>query len=208
MCSSRRGFSLLEALLACTLLSLLLTLLIQVLVPMARGSVRGTQQAGLQQITVLAAGQVERDLAATPPAGLALFPAPSPGGPSAASLHRLLDVAADGSPVFATDLVLLWWDPDRRQLGRRRWPPAPPTTAETPTSARCFTPGIGLVNQVLATSNPAEERVLAGDVSLFSLTLAGPLATLRLVCEAAAPDGKPPESFEVRKVIVLRNPSH
>ena len=68
-CGKARGFTLIEALTACALIAMLGVLILQVVVPMARGTVRGTQQIELQQIAALAMDRFCIDLQSTAPAG-------------------------------------------------------------------------------------------------------------------------------------------
>lgn len=194
MCSAR-AFSLLETLVGAFLLLLLLTVMFQILVPMSKGSVRGAQQSELQQSAVLALDRLTRDLEACPPAGITL------GAGDRYACHRLVDVAADGSQMLSTDLVLVWWDRTTGRLWRRVWPPEPPVLGRTPLSNQIFTPTDAELVQL--TVQPA--RLLTANVKEFQLTLAPSQAVLHLVLEKASPDGKPAESYQLDRRVALPN---
>lgn len=196
--SNAKGFSLLEALIASALLLLLMALMLQIVIPISKGSVRGSQQVELQQVAVLAVERLRHDLEAAPPAGI------TAGANDRYSFHRLVDVAADGSQIMATDLVVVWWERAERRLLRKVWPPAPPVLSWTPPSNGLFVPTPEEFTQLVTAVGP-NQRVLASNVEDFSLRLQGSQVLLRLQLQAPAPDGRPPEGYELNRVVALPN---
>lgn len=205
MRSCRRGLTLLEMIVAAALFGLLATLIVQVLVPVGKGSVRATQQVELQQSAALALDQLARDVTASAPRGVTVA---ASGGTAADStalvgIQRLQDVAADGSQVLDDRLVVVWWNAQEGRLWRKTWPPGPPDDDDhlPGTQWRLSAAELG---QVAAAQN-GYERMLARNVKSFSLTLNAESVSVKLSLEAPAPDGRPPERFELERHIYLRS---
>lgn len=196
MSADERGFTLIETLIGAGLLMLLLALIVQIVIPMGKGTVRGSQQVELQQMAYLAVDQLRRDLEASPSSGLT-----TAGGLTA---HRLVDVAADGSQVFASDLVVVWRDMTERRLWRRTWPPDPPTLARALTTDRAFRPTPDEFANLTSGRKPSD-KVLAAQVEEFAVEQAGNTARIHLLLQAPAPDGKSPERFELNRTVQLPN---
>lgn len=187
---------------ACVLILLIGTLVIQVVVPMARGTVRGTQQVELQQVGALALNQLCADLQSSSVAGIVAFPE-NGAEPALVSIHPLRTIDTSADQVWADELVLYWWSSSEQKLWRATWPhgggtPPPPTDEPTrPTRAE-------LLN-VVRLPHDRFRRAIATQVQQFEVDpLASPCrVSLRL--QAPAPDGKPPESFSLNRSLSLRN---
>ncbi|MEW6281481.1 MAG: hypothetical protein AB1758_22920, partial [Candidatus Eremiobacterota bacterium] len=163
MCGAdRRGFSLAEALVACVLTLLILTLIFQVVIPMARGTVRGSQQIELQQVAGLAMNRLSEDLQSAPPSGVTLVPAGQPTEPVILAMHGLEGIDATGSQVYSDHLVVYWWRQSDGRLWRKTWPPGQPS-GRYPATDEVFEPTADELRALVADRNTTE-RVQASQV--------------------------------------------
>jgi hypothetical protein len=198
MCSARRGITLLEALMATVLLLLLLTLLLQIVLPMGRGTMRGTQQIEFQQVATLALNRLAHDLSTTPVAGLSRA---SSNGATQLAMQRLLNVAADGNPVYAAQLIVVSWRSQDGRLTRKVWPPGPPALGRMPTANDLFTPSPAELDllSLPATSDP----ILASQVQEFTVDLLQAVVSLHLKLRWETAQN--PETFELNRRVYLPN---
>lgn len=183
-----RGFSLLEIMMAASLLLLLLALVVQIIVPMGKGSVRGAQQVELQQLAAMTLQRLTRDLEMAGPGGIAC----QPGDPVVLALHRLMDVGGDGSQIYSDQVDLYWWSPRDRVLRHRAQGPVSRSRVSLPPDPAALLSG-------------PNARVIAAQVSELELTLRPTAVVIHLALEAPAPDGKPPERFSLDRTVYLRN---
>ncbi len=186
--SGRRGFSLLEIMMAASLLLLLLALVVQIIVPMGKGSVRGAQQVELQQLAAMTVQRLARELETAGPGGISYLP----GDPVILALHRLVDVGGDGSQIYSDQVDLYWWSPRDRVLRHRAQGPVSRSRVSLPPDPAALLSG-------------PNARVIAAQVSELELTLRPTAVAIHLALEAPAPDGKPPERFSLDRTVYLRN---
>jgi len=204
--ASRRGVTLLEVVLATALLGLLATLIVQVLVPMGKGSARATQQVELQQTATLAIEQIARDLTSSIPAAVSVAApgGPPPRGEALMSVQRLETVAADGTQVLESQLVVYSWTAAEQCLWRKTWPPAPPDLFGGFTAGALWFPTASQLRDVTAARN-GRERQLARFLKQLDIAASGTTVLVTLSLEAPAPDGKPPERFDLERLVYLRS---
>lgn len=194
-----RAFTLLELVVASTLLLLLLGLAFSFLVPALRYSRTGMVESEIQQAATLSMRRIVGDLEDANAAGISWQ-----SEPTVLSVHRVVDANDKGRKVYAGELVVYLWDKDRKLLLRRTWPPEPPSLPAAPTTDAPFrvdSVGLGL----LAAERDGKERILARYVEEFSLQHAGvddhigqPL-TVRLLLENQT------EVFELEREVSLRS---
>lgn len=189
-----KGLTLLEVMVAMALLALGLTVLFLVLLPALETTRRGSQMAQLQQEAAVIAEWLERDLAITPPVGLATEP-------GIVGLHQVVGVASDGGLRWA-DEVILYRSLDQ-QLLRKQWPPNPPSLAP-PSGGAPFSFTGKLVS--IATPANGSERLLTRHLQNFELlTSSMPLVQLQL--QLRHPDSPPDRPVELihQRDFYLRN---
>ncbi len=204
-CGKARGFTLIEALTACALIAMLGVLILQVVVPMARGTVRGTQQIELQQIAALAMDRLCIDLQSTAPAGA--WAAPAQGNkPALVCLHPLRTIDSTGDQVWADQLIVYWWKPSEGKLWRTTWPHAGQTAPRMPTTEEPFRPFVDVeVLNIVDLTNDPYRKAIANQVKEFNVKLDVYPAELALKVAAPAPDSRPAESFTLTRKVSLRN---
>jgi prepilin-type N-terminal cleavage/methylation domain-containing protein len=207
MSSARKGFSLIEILIACVLLLLILGLIMEVVIPMGRGTVRGSQQIELQQVGTMAVNRIAEDLSTAPPAGITRVP--SSGPPTSGSGNRLIlsiqaltGVDTVGQQVWADHLIILWWEKPSGKLYRMKWPPGYPLTRR-PDIDEPFKPTASELQRLC--DNPRDQEKLLGIIKSLDIDLSTTPHVLRLFSDAPAPDGAPPETFTLERRVYLRN---
>ncbi len=193
----RRGWTLVEVLVAASLLVLGLSVLTAVLVPALESSRTGSQLAQLQQQAALIVEWVASDLAATPPAGFRAQPIPEG---LVLALHPVSDITSSSTLTWSDQAVLYSWDFENRSLLRKRWPGM---TTNGP-----FLPDPAALHTAATTASP-EDRVLSRAVIFFQVTFTGgvnnPLVSLEL--QLSHPDSPPERTIELRhqRSFFLRN---
>ncbi len=205
MSSARKGFSLIEILVACVLLILILTLIFQVVIPMGRGTVRGSQQMELQQVGTNAINKLADDLQKAPPAGITRIPAtgPPPGNtPLLLSIQPLSGVDSIGQQVWSEQLIIYWWYPGSQELRRMTWPPGYPL-GRRPDIDEPFKPTWNELKRL--TDNPRGRDKMIGLVKDLNIDLSVVPHELGVQMEAKSPDGSPPEIFTLSRRVYVRN---
>lgn len=204
MCCARKGFTLMEALVACALVLMIGALILQVVIPMARGTVRGTQQVELQQVGALALRRLCEDVQTSATAGIVLFP-PAGEDPLMLSIHPLRGLDSIGDQVWADQLIVYWWKPGENKLWRTTWPHGGVGPGgRTPATDEPFRPTLAELRDIVALDNPWR-RVEASQVKDFKLDFKVSPCSISLTVEAPAPDSRPPESFVLTRRVSLRN---
>ena len=161
----RRGFSLLEIVVVCVLLSMVMLLGVRFLVPTLRISAKGTLRVQMQQTAVTALNKLVADYEASSPAGIGT----RSGAPVAVSICKLDRVQGDGTDVWSNHFIIYYCDIPTRQLRRREWPPGEPpaTTEETSIlKARRLLPD--RIAAIVAEPAPVQ-TILAVDVESFRI---------------------------------------
>lgn len=204
MCGGRRGFSLIEILIACVLLILILGLILEVVVPMGRGTVRGSQQIELQQIGSTVLNRICEDLETAATAGITRYPAtgiPAGNQTLLLSIQPLTGVDSAGQQTWSESLILYWWKPQNGKLYRMTWPPGYPL-ARRPDFDQPFKPTQLELTRLV--DNPEREKFM-GVIKTLDLDLSVVPHVLKMSLEANPVGGAPPETFSVERRIYLRN---
>lgn len=197
--AQQRAHSLLEIMLVATLMLVLLTLIVQVLVPMSKGSVRASEQVGLQQLAAVALDRLVSELQSAPREAIAVLPPAAPTDPPVRlAIHPLGGVGPTGQQSYPNQFVLYWFDPAARRLWRAPW------QADFGFEGATLVPSSAQFNAAIA-APPAGTRVAAAHVNEFEVTLEPLRVQIRLALEHPAPDGRPPETFELRRDVLLPN---
>lgn len=199
MSGAKRAFSLVEILLVATLMLVVMALVVQILVPMSKGSVRASQQVGLQQLATVAVDRLVQELQTAPREAIALLSPAAPTDPAVRlSIHPLAGVGPTGAQSYGNDFVLYWFDEPNHRLWRAPWeqPPSFDSLQLAPTAAQ-FT-------SVIATPPPGT-RVAVANLKELEVILQPTRVQLRLLLEHPAPDGRPPESFSLTRDVLLPN---
>jgi hypothetical protein len=199
----RRGLSLVEVLIASTLLLGLLALMTQVVGPVMRASNRTAVRVELQSLATVAMQKLTTDLTHTSSTGIS---GPFVGADNTVkfALHPKTGFSTDGTPLFSTQLVVYRWRPSTQKLSRVEWPASPTNTMVSPLKVRQLDE-LQIDEALVA----GAERVLAPNVSNFYFQSGGgvgirlPLEVgLRLEKESA-PDIL--EAVELNRTVLVRN---
>jgi hypothetical protein len=193
-----------EALVACALLLMIGAIIMQVVIPMARGTVRGTQQVELQQIGALALRHLCEDVQTSASAGITVSPAVG-DDPLILAIHPLRGLDSIGDQVWADQLILYWWKPGEDKLWRTTWPHGGlGPGGRKPAADEPFRPTLSELRDIVSLDNEWR-RVEANQVKEFKVDFNLSPASISLSVEAPAPDSRPPESFLLTRRVSLRN---
>lgn len=151
----RRGFSLLEVVLAAGLFFLLLHLLFSIVVPMMRASQKGSEMSDLRQMAGLTLETICADVEQSGAPGLRLYT-------SALSVHQVQTISSDGSTVWNRQVNLYSWGQGR--LRRATLPPVP-SGVPAPQQGRAYS----LQPSELTRAMGARGTVLCSDLAEFSV---------------------------------------
>jgi prepilin-type N-terminal cleavage/methylation domain-containing protein len=167
----RRGFTLIEVLLAAVLGLLLLGLMVSTLVPIMKYSAWGYSRAELLQAASLVSTRLTTDLQKAPKAGIYL-PDPATAQHALLSIRGISEVTDSGLPVYDPQLICYDWEATSASLTRKLWPPgqalesqAIPLPLDRPT---CLGPTD--VRTVMNQVNGTEHRLASGILTKFALT--------------------------------------
>lgn len=126
-----RGFTLVEILVAGTLLLGMLGLISQVIVPVMRASARTSVRVELQALANVSMQKLTTDLNLVAAQGIS-GPFQAPNGSISFALHRNAGFSSDGKPLWSTQMVVYRWDTDAQILYRSLWPPSATNTLVSP----------------------------------------------------------------------------
>lgn len=163
----RRGFTLLEVLVAAVLTLLVMGVAFGYLVPAWRASARIQTRVELQQSAVVALDRLTAELKTSAPGGVTL----SDGVPRILAINPVEKVQGNGLVVWKSSYILYVFEGDR--LERIEWPPGGPAASpsqQLPTRAKRL-PRSQLV--AIASAGDVARRQVAGDVVDFSWTHPG-----------------------------------
>jgi hypothetical protein len=158
-------------LVACALFVLVITLTFGYLIPASKAAYRFRERSHLQQSAVIALSHIGMAAATTSPSGFSWSAASD--GAVALGFNPWQELqAANGLLRWQDSFEMFWWDQDRHELRRRRWPPGPPTpTPDESTLARPKRLLPARLAEVVQTSAPA--LTLAYGVTDFSVEQQG-----------------------------------
>ncbi len=212
--TDRRALTLIEILVAATLLTLVTTLFLWFLVPTLRYTSRGTARADIQQMAILAGNKILADVKNSDIAGISIHPrsAADPSGPVVLALIPIDDVDPEGRRIWKPSVVVYYWERSSGHLFRKEWPPVPPGALSVdplPTNRPSQLATVDLLT--LATSTNGSERSIAGDVVHFDIrhtgsgtTLGQPL-TFEISIEQKVPGQQGLERFDLTQTVTLRH---
>lgn len=202
----RRGFTLVEVMVAAALGVLVLGLAAGYLVPALRASDRGSSEVEMEQQAVLALSQIERDAGRTTPEGLSL----RAEAPVCLAVNPRDEVEPDGTVVWSDSYIIYSFDKKRGLLIRRQWPPGMPT----PTAAeqvrihpKRLTPA--RLAQIAAAA-PVHYSVVARGVQDFRILQAGTDGLVRqpihivLTLQRKVPGHQTPEQWIYSRSLFVR----
>ena len=222
---NRRGFTLIEIMVASVLALILFGLLILTVMPLMRQSIRGYERIVLSQTALVASSRLATDLQTTTLAGMVLPPpdATPPGlvlGDSSrrskatgkvkqfVSLQPIDWVSDQGAKLWIQELVLYQWDPTQQSITRARW--KPPTAGPSDLTLSADGPTLPSATQIpILLSGSTLQRLAHGVVAFrFALEPDGSLPlTLEMRLEQLVPGRAEPESFSMSRKFYMRNKS-
>lgn len=174
----RRGFTLVEVLVASALLLLLLGLTFGYLVPALRGAGRVRVLSQLQQTSAVVFSKIQAAASTTAPGGLswssggAVEPAPG-AGLMALGFNPVDELQGVNALLrWTAKFELFWWDREAGLLRQRSWPPGPPSAVEAEaTVVRAKRLGAERLAEVVGADAPS--LILARGVTDFRVTQRG-----------------------------------
>lgn len=170
----RRGFTLVEVMVAGALSILVMGLVYAFLVPTMRAQLRGSTRAQLQLEATTALETIARDLYRSAPGAWSLRSEP----PAALGLMRQDTVLTTGQRAWETFVIVYAQLDDR--LVRRQWPPEPPSLGIPPPGGGApLRLGPAELAQV-ANTPAARSRWLARDVEKMAFSQEGDCLILSL----------------------------
>ncbi|MDQ7821354.1 MAG: type II secretion system protein [Candidatus Eremiobacteraeota bacterium] len=210
--SDKRGFTILELLVACAVLVILMSLVIAFLVPGMRISALGAARVEIQQEALRSIQKINTDLDLSVPAGVGLYitGAVPKQGPLYLSVMRLSYVDPQGKQLWEDNLVVYSWKGPGTPLVRKVWTPS-----SQPALGLTFTtPSRFLQSQIIQIADEPLLRgqIVARDVAELNMesssaapTVSSPVKITIKLSREAATGRKDPEVFELSRTIGLRN---
>ncbi len=167
----RGAFTLLEVLVASSLLLLVLALTFGYLVPALRGAARVRVLGQLQQTSGVVLSKIGLAASTTAPGGFSW--SSEPQGLMALGFNPVDDLQGVNALLrWTEEFDLFWWDRDESVLRQRTWPPGPPTPGEGETGiVRAKRLSASRLAEVVAADAPS--LILARGVTDFSVTQRG-----------------------------------
>lgn len=165
----RKGYTLLEVIVASSLLLLVLALAFGYLVPATKAAARYRTRSHLQQTATVALKRIEEVAATTSPGGFSW----SDADPVAVAFNPVENLQPGNAVLlWTTTFRTFWWDSEQELLREAEWPPGPPEPSEAESSVlrakRLLRPRLMEVVE-----QAPKVRVLAEGVVGFSVTHKG-----------------------------------
>lgn len=208
----RRGFTVVEALITCAVMSLLLVMMFQVIVPGMNLMQQGSMRASVQQQAMMITQQIFTELQRSTPKGVSIHVPASATDPAIIGVNSIGGILPTGYPQFEDRLHVFWHDIARRRVRRKVYPPTPPAlpgfvfdmkTARDATSSQ--------LQSIIGQSNGTERNV-SSDVDLFRLevepTTGGEVYVLYLGLNEDVPrqnENRLRAKFYCKRKLFLRN---
>lgn len=208
-----RGFTLLEGLIAFALVGLIGTLFVWFLVPSMQFTARGAARVDVQQLAVLCADRMTRDLQQKSARGAVSLhdrAAADPASePVVMAMVPYIDVNQRGRRVWEQELIVYYWDRNARVVYRRDWPPAPPSNLSIdplPANRPSEFPPADLLDLAAlgAGGRPVARRVVDFDTRWLDSD-AKSAVVLAVSVEQGVAGKRAPERFDYQRVVALRN---
>lgn len=202
--------SLLETLLAGSLLTMVMGLVLSFLIPTFRNSSRGGLRVEMQQQASIAMERLVIDLEHGAPASVSILPEPTGTDEvSGVAVQPVEGYTSSGAQVWETQLVVYYWLPKTRTLKREIWnnglkPPLPVTLLDYHPAHITRQDLIDIIND-----GTSPETNLARGVSKFSVDYPAPPNQqpyrIQLTLERSPIGQKVPEVLTLDRSITLRN---
>lgn len=195
------------------LLAIISTLVLEFLIPALKAQARGSVRVDVQEQALVACGKIVADLEGATPGGIGIQKNDGNYKPEVLTVHKLMDASATDPPrqIFANQVVVYFWMPNSRRIGRATWPPDPsnpPSNVAIPTPAGAFRPAPAQMTG-LASVGP-NDSWLGADVTSLNVTsavnppLVGPPINVTINFERQINAGEV-EKFQIQRSISLRN---
>lgn len=201
----KKGYTLLEILVACGLLILVFVLAFGYLLPATKAAGRYRTRNHLQQVAMVAIRTIEEAAATTAPGGFS-WSFSSPVAIAFNPVDRLQPTNA--VLVWSANYQMFWWDEAKESLKETRWPPGPPVQTDEEKSvlrAKRLDPA-----RMLEVAQQAPQvRSLADGVTHFEVTQQGSATTLiqpvTLTLEVSEPKVEDrPDRLHIRQTMSFR----
>jgi hypothetical protein len=198
-----RGLSLVEVMIASTLLLGLMALMTQVIGPVMRASNRTAIRVELQSLASVSMQRITTDVTHTSSTGIS-GPFVEADNTVKFAVHQNAGFSPDGTALWSTQLAVYRWQPSTQKLSRFDWPASPTNTEVSPLK-------VMQLDQTQLDDALAEgaERILASNVTDFYMG-GGGMVGVRLPIEVrlklekeSAPDIL--ETVELNRKILVRN---
>ncbi|MBN9414225.1 MAG: type II secretion system protein [Candidatus Eremiobacteraeota bacterium] len=206
----RRGMSLLETLLAGTLLTMVMGLALSFLIPTFRNSSRGGLRVEMQQQASIALERLVIDLEHGAPASVSILPAPTGTDEvSGVAVQRMEGYTSSGSQLWEMQLIFYYWLPKTGTLKREIWKNG--MNPSLSVTLLDYHPAHVTRQDLLAVINDGSspESNLARGVTKFSVDYPAPPYQqpyrIQLTLERSPIGQKAPEVLTLDRSITLRN---
>lgn len=203
--------SLLETLVAGTLLTVVMGMILSILIPTFRNTSRGGLRVEMQQQASIALERLVIDLEHGAPASVSVLPAPPASSDvSGVAVQRIDGYSSSGAQQWEKQLVVYYWLPKTRALKREIWmngmkPALPVTLLDYHPSRITRQDLIEIIND-----GSSPEKTLARGVSKFKVDYPDDLSKrqpyqIELRLERVATGKQEPEVLSLKREITLRN---
>lgn len=178
-----KAFTLVEVIIAAFILSLILTIAVRVIIPALHLVQEGSVKVDMEEQGMVALQHLFYEMQKTTPDGVSLSIPSISTDPMIVATNPIQSLDAGGFPVFTGKVQVFYWEPGKRRLFRKEFPPTPPAIV-VPFSPVAGTqisgPNLGLI---IGQSN-GTERSMCLNVDLFmvekELTTGGEVYRARL----------------------------
>lgn len=205
-----RGFSLVEALVVFTLLGILSYLFVWILVPSMQFTAQGAARVDVQQLSVLCANRIARDLQQKSAKGaISLYDrsqADPLGEPVVLGMVVYGDVNQLGRRLWEPRVLSYYWDRSAKEVYARAWPPTPPAAlsvdplpTDRPTELES-----GDLLALAQGGRPVAKRVVEFDARWLDAE-AKSAVILEISVEQDVAGKRAPARFDYQRVVALRN---
>lgn len=216
MSKAKRGFSLVEILIASSLAAAIATVMVMFLVTSLQAQARTAVRVDLQEQGIMAANRIVKDLQTTVLGGICVRRCTpgNPAYPEILSVQPLIGVGTGDPPsqLYARQWIIYSWAPEQGKILRYLYPPDPdhpaaggPKMTTTLVPKRIDQDGLLWISQ----QSPVGVSTLGGDVTAMNITnpaappgLTSPI-TLTISLTKQVKDR--PYSYQVERTISPRN---
>jgi len=203
--ANRRGMSIIEAMIAASVVALLMAMAAQFISPMMRMSMEGSFKVEMQQQATLALNQICAELQLTTSDGVSTYSGLATD-PVVLATNRIYSIDGSGLPEYQHALQVFYFDPDKDRLLRKVYAGPPPATTITFSTRSATKVTDPLVLRNIATTVNNTERNLAIDVERFFVSSPGNgLYRVALILQKDIPNTQRKSVVELTRQVFLRN---